>query len=193
MNGFVGLLRELVLAAGMDQQAIFHKKALELPGFYRPTKKWDLLVVRNGQLIAALEAKSQVGSFGNNCNNRAEEVIGNAVDLWTAYREGAFNKTLRPWLGYLVLLEDCDKSRKPVKLSEPHFKAFPEFKSASYQKRYEILCRKLVRERHYDATSLLISDRDSGHEGNFAFPAEDLTFEVLARSLWAHVAAHAQG
>ena len=63
--------------------------------------------MRDDQLIVVLEVKSQVGpSFGNNFNNRTEEAIGSALDLWTAYREGAFNKTIRPWLGYLFLLED---------------------------------------------------------------------------------------
>lgn len=58
--------------------------------------------------------------------------MGTALDLWTAYREGAFNKTVRPWLGYLFLLEDSAKSRQPVRVTEPHFKVFPEFVKASY-------------------------------------------------------------
>lgn len=75
-----------------------------------------------------VELKSQVGhSFGNNFNNPVEEAIGSAVDIWTAYREGAFGGPIRPWLGYLFLLEDCPKSRSPVKVEEPHFKVFPEF------------------------------------------------------------------
>ena len=58
--------------------------------FYRPTKKWDLVVIDRGMLVAAVELKSQVGpSFGNNFNNRTEEAIGNAVDVWRAY-EGRY-------------------------------------------------------------------------------------------------------
>lgn len=58
---------------------------MELPGFFRPTKKWDLLVVREGQLLVALEAKSQTGpSFGNNFNNRTEEAIGTGTTLLAA-------------------------------------------------------------------------------------------------------------
>ncbi len=41
-------------------------------------KKWDLLVVE-GCLIAAIEFKSQVGSFGNNYNNRTEEALGSQL------------------------------------------------------------------------------------------------------------------
>ena len=191
MNGFINLLTELIKEAGIKSGHIFHNQALELPGFFRPTKEWDLLVVRDGQLILALEAKSQVGpSFGNNFNNRTEEAMGSALDLWTAYREGAFNKTIRPWLGYAFLLEDCEASRRPVSVKEPHFKVFPEFVNASYAKRYELFCRKLVRERHYNASAFLISEPKTGMKGIFTEPAEDLTFLQFAKSLRAHVAAY---
>jgi hypothetical protein len=32
-------------------------------------------------------------------NNRAEEALGNATDILTAYREGVFDVSPRPWLG----------------------------------------------------------------------------------------------
>lgn len=161
MDGFVSLITELLQEAGIKSQYIFHQQALELPGFFRPTKEWDVLVVRDNQLMAAMEFKSQAGpSFGNNFNNRTEEAVGSALDLWTAFREGALNKSSRPWLGYLFLLEDCPGSRRPVAVKEPHFKVFPEFVQASYARRYELFCRKLARERHYDATAFLLSEKN---------------------------------
>ncbi|HPC82494.1 MAG TPA: PaeR7I family type II restriction endonuclease [Thermoanaerobaculaceae bacterium] len=194
MGGFAGLITHLLVEAGVSRTHIFYERALELPGFFRPTKEWDLLVVRDGQLIAALELKSQVGpSFGNNFNNRTEEAMGTALDLWTAYREGAFNRTVRPWLGYLFLLEDCDKSRSPVRTVEPHFSIFPEFRGASYAERYELFCRKLVRERHYNAAAFLLSPREEGQRGIFSEPANDLAFALFARSLVAHAAAYGAG
>ena len=78
-------------------------------------KKWDLLVVADGQFLAGIEFKSQVGSFGNNYNNRTEEAIGSATDLWAAYREGAFKPSARPWLGYLMLLEETPESMRSVR------------------------------------------------------------------------------
>jgi len=191
MDGFIALLQVLIVEARIQEKHIYHNAALELPGFFRPTKEWDLLVVRDAQLILALEAKSQVGpSFGNNFNNRTEEAMGSALDLWTAYREGAFNKTIRPWLGYVFLLEDCEASRRPVKVREPHFRVFPEFVNASYAKRYEFFCRKLVRERHYNSSAFLLSEPKTGLKGAFTEPAEDLTFLQFAKSLAAHVAAY---
>jgi len=53
-------------------QVLRNGRVLTLPGFFRPTKLWDLLVLHEGRLVAALEFKSQVGSFGNNFNNRDE-------------------------------------------------------------------------------------------------------------------------
>lgn len=184
MNGIVNLIADLIVEAGVDEKYIFCRKALELPGFFRPTKEWDLLVVKGGQLLIALEAKSQVGpSFGNNFNNRTEEAMGSALDLWTAYREGAFNKTIKPWLGYIFMLEDSPKSQSPVRVKEPHFEVFPEYKRASYAKRYELFCRKLLRERHYDAACFITSQRTTGANGTFKEPAKDLTFRLFADSI----------
>jgi len=190
MDGFIRLITDLIVEAGADESNIFHKKHLELPGFFRPTKEWDLLMVKDGQLILALEAKSQVGpSFGNNFNNRTEEAMGSALDLWTAYREGAYNKTVKPWLGYVFLLEDCPQSHKPVRVQEPHFKVFPEFMHASYAKRYEVFCRKLVRERHYNVAGFLMSNKTTDLKGNYIEPADDLSFDIFARSLVSQVSA----
>ena len=192
MDGFIDLFAGLIERAGVPSQAIFRKKAVELPGFFRPTKEWDLLVVWNGQLLVALEAKSQVGpSFGNNFNNRTEEALGSALDLWTAFREGAFNKSIRPWLGYLMLLEDCRESQTSVKVVEPHFRVFKEFRDASYRKRYELFCRKLVREGHYSAACFLTSEATGGLQRNYLEPATDLSLSALVTPLRAYVQAHA--
>ena len=191
MDGFIRLLTETILRAGVRREAIFYDSALELPGYFRPTKKWDLLVVQDGALLVALETKSQIGpSFGNNFNNRTEEAMGSALDIWTAYREGVFGKHVRPWLGYLFLLEDCPKSQSPIRANEPHFAVLPEFKAASYQQRYELFCRKLVLERHYDAACLLTSRRDGGGaRGQYTEPADDLTFAHYVNSLTAQLRA----
>ncbi len=191
MDGFIELFTSLITEAGIERQYIYYNKALELPGFFRPTKKWDLLVVHNGTLVVALEAKSQVGpSFGNNFNNRIEEALGSALDLWTAFREGAFRSTVQPFLGYFFMLEDSKGSTRPVQVEEPHFHVFPDFKNSSYAKRYELFCRKLVRERHYTSSAFLMSDSASGLKGAYREPAGDLTMALFATTLVAHVSAH---
>lgn len=97
----------MFIAAGFARAQILRRARVELPGYYRPTKKWDIVVVSAQRLIAAIELKSQVGpSFGNNFNNRIEEAIGNAVDVWRAYEEGTFG-SVRPWLGYVLYDAAC--------------------------------------------------------------------------------------
>lgn len=190
MDGFIRLFTELIVDAGMDERYVFRKRLLELPGFFRPTKEWDLIVVKKDHLVAAIEAKSQVGpSFGNNFNNRTEEAMGSALDLWTAFREEAFNGGVQPFLGYFFMLEDCDTSIRPVRVKEPHFKVFPEFIGASYMKRYELFCRKLVLERHYTSASFITSDSETGLKGVYKEPADDLSFSIFLKSLISHVGA----
>jgi len=188
MDGFIDLFTRLIVESGVKEEFIFYKRHLELPGFFRPTKEWDLLVVRDGCLVVAIEAKSQVGpSFGNNFNNRTEEAMGSALDLWIAFREGAFNGGRQPFLGYFFMLEDCEASNRPVRVKEPHFKVFPEFVGASYMKRYEIFCRKLVLERHYTSASFIVSDSSRGEGGVYREPATDLSFKNFAKTLSSHV------
>lgn len=192
MNGFIDMVRKLLCANGLPKAHIFCEKCVELPGWYRPEKKWDLLVVSDGKLIAGIEFKSQVGSFGNNYNNRTEEAIGSAADIWSAYREGAFKPSARPWLGYLMLLEEASGSLRPVRAREPHFKVFEEFKDASDAKRYEILLTKLVRERMYDTACFLMSNAAKGPEGYYREPNVELGFQNFVASLIAKAIAVAK-
>ncbi|MDG6913513.1 MAG: hypothetical protein JRN35_10605 [Nitrososphaerota archaeon] len=70
MMGFCTLITKLLTTNGVKETHVYANERLELPGFYRPTKEWDMVVVSGGMLIAALEFKSQRGpSFGNNFNN----------------------------------------------------------------------------------------------------------------------------
>lgn len=194
MNGFVSLIEALLLEeARCNKVHIFTDSKVQLPGYFRAEKEWDLLVVVEGQLLATIEFKSQIGpSFGNNFNNRTEEALGSATDFRTAYREGAFRPASDPWLGYLMLLEDTEKSRKPVSVSEPHFKVFEEFRDASYAKRYEILLTRLIRERLYDGACLLLSTSKGGLKGGYSEPTEELAFRRFATSLVARALAFMQ-
>lgn len=173
LDALAELVAQIFVDEGFPEDSIRQGTSLELPGYYRPEKKWDLLVVHQGTLAAAIEFKSQVGSFGKNFNNRAEEAVGSATDIWTAYREGRFGD-VRPWLGYFFLLEDAAESSKPVGAKEPFFKVDEVFKGASYKKRYEIFCRRLLRERLYDAACFVTSSEDP--DSIIEEPASDLSF-----------------
>jgi hypothetical protein len=184
MDAFVDLLCRLLTESGVPDACIFRNRRVELPGWFRAEKQWDLIVKVADQLVAVLELKSQIGpSFGNNFNNRTEEALGSATDLKAAFREGAFKPSPRPFVGYLMLLEDCETSRHPVDVQEPHFKIFPEFHGASYAKRYGILLQKLVRDQLYDASTLLLASKDAAGTGAYHEPNPELSFANLATAL----------
>lgn len=193
LDGFIDLLGEMLTEAGLPEHTIYRqKKDIVLPGHFRPTKEWDLIVVADGHLVASIECKSQVGSFGNNFNNRVEEAIGAATDHWTAYNKGAFRPSAQPWIGWFMLLGDTEKSNSPVTVKEPHFPVFPEFKDASYARRYEIFCLRLVRERLYNAACLILTPQKGGLHGEYREPSEEVSFLHFATSLSAHASSFAR-
>lgn len=201
MKVFADVVRELAQHCGLPAESVRTRtKDVVLPGFFRATKNWDVLVIHQRRLLAVFEFKSQVGSYGKNVNNRTEEVIGSAADLWVAHHHHAFsdgphrprrggiaepiagegdysrdeadtdpallNPTLRsdprpPFLGWLMLLEDCPASTTPVKVQEPHYRVFDEFRNASYAQRYQILCERLVERQLYAAAALELTTCDS--------------------------------
>lgn len=178
MDGFVEIVHAVVAHCGLATDTVHVRKSqVVLPGFFRATKNWDVLVVHDKRLLGVFEFKSQVGSFGNNFNNRSEEVIGSAADLWVAHHHGAYGGLPRsrsqvresspsilnpvfqsdprpPFLAWLMLLEECDASMRSVRCDEPHFPVFEEFRSASYARRYQILCERLVERQLYSAAAL---------------------------------------
>ena len=193
MDGFLALIMDIIQSNGLAHASIYKQRSfLTLPGFYRPTKLWDILVVWQGQLIAAIELKSHVGpSFGNNFNNRTEEAIGTAHDLWTAYREGAFGDSPQPFVGWLIMVEDTLGSRTPVRDRSPHFPIFPEFQNASYLMRYDILCKRLVKEQLYTSACLIASPRSAIDSGTFQSLSELTSLKTFVTSLASFAAAAA--
>jgi hypothetical protein len=79
MGALETLIVDLLCEMGLRQLDIKTRTGLQLPGYFRPEKKWDLIVVSEGELLLAMEFKSMVGSFGKNLNNRSEEALGSAT------------------------------------------------------------------------------------------------------------------
>lgn len=185
MNGFADTIRTILVEYGVHENDIYTRgRAAKLPGFFRAAKDWDLVVVVRGQLRAVIELKSQVGSLGNNFNNRVEEALGNAEDFWTAYREQAFGASPTPWLGYLLLLGDEPGAHSPVKEGKSLFPLHTDFQGTSYAKRYELFCRKLVLERKYSAVCFLVADPTQATSPiNYREPADDLSAARFLRQL----------
>lgn len=156
------LLAKFFLDAGYAPEDIRVSKqqGLELPGYYRPQKQWDLVVTRGNTLVAAFELKALGGpSFGNNYNNRVEEALGSAVDLRRAALADAFPGE-KPWLGYFFIMEDHPKSRSPVSVRKGPFPVERIWLGKSYQDRFAIFCERLMDEGLYDSVCYISSSKD---------------------------------
>lgn len=189
LDGFAKLVREIGIKAGCRDSDIYFNTSIPLPGYYRPQKNWDVVFFRDGKLLAAVELKSQSGSFGNNFNNRSEEVVGVSRDFWVAYREKAFGTGEAPWLGYFFFLEDTESSAHPVALSKSPLPPFEIFQGTSYQQRYKILCERLMLERDYTATALVFSKKE---DGTVRDGGPNITAYSFFRSLYLHLFARIQ-
>jgi len=190
MDGFASLIEDALVEAGVPRNAVLHDHDAVLPGYYRATKRWDIAVVVDDQLLAVMELKSIASSFGNNLNNRIEEAVGNNTDLYQAYQEGLFEPSPTPWVGYLILMADTEKSRSSVRIREPNFEVDEEFKEASYIDRTEQLCLRMVRQRLVDQAAFITSHRERGLDGEYNKTNPELTFERFLSSLVAHVRSH---
>jgi type II restriction enzyme len=178
------IAREFTPLATMGAK-VRHRGILPLPGYYRRAKEWDIVVTYNDILVAAIECKSQVGSFGNNFNNRTEEAIGNAVDLWRSY-EGGFFGAVRPWLGFVFVIEHAAGSTTVVRdRGTPIFRADPVFDNSSYTTRYQLLFDRLVRERLYDAACLISTVKG---EGIYAEPVLEVSTVNLTAAIAGRIA-----
>ncbi|MDX3385459.1 PaeR7I family type II restriction endonuclease [Streptomyces niveiscabiei] len=153
------LLAKFFLDAGFPPESIRTRKSqgLELPGYYRPQKQWDLVVVHQGVLVAAFEMKALGGpSYGNNYNNRVEEALGSAVDLRRAALAELYPKE-KPWLGYFFIMQDDEGSRRPVKTAKGALPSDKIWHGTSYQGRFGIFCERLMAEQLYDAACYVTS------------------------------------
>lgn len=163
------LLGRVCIAAGAPDTQVYYKApkgdpvegtsaaaGFILPGWFRPTKQWDVVVHHgsgdNRVPIAVIELKSQNGpSYSSNSNNRAEEALGNALDLASAKREGLIPGD--PWTGYVFVIEDDVISSETRGRNDRGFYRKAEiFNDWSYVSRVQHLCEMLVREGLYNAS-----------------------------------------
>ncbi|WP_281629203.1 PaeR7I family type II restriction endonuclease [Vibrio sp. St2] len=190
LDGFLALVVKEIEASDLREYQIHTGvNSSQLPGYFRPHKSWDIVVTWRGHLVAAIELKSQVGSIGNNFNNRTEEVLGSGLDLSIAINENAFLPGVRPFMGYLILVEDSETTRSSTRISMDNFPVMPGFLAdenhrgtnyqpingkypratgVSYLERYEILCRKLMYKQVYDAASVIAVSKDNATEGSYS-------------------------
>jgi hypothetical protein len=154
-----------------------------LPGWYRRNKNWDILAMHRSQLAGIVELKSQVGSIGNNANNRIEEMIGQSVDILKASRENLLGG-LPSWFGYAMVIGDSARARSVAKSRGSELDGYPAdpvFDGTSYIDRYRIAFERLQAEKELDAGLLIVSSED----GSYWYPTQACSFEAFAAAIQA--------
>ena len=82
-------------------------------------------------------------------------------------------------------------SRRPVVDHSRHFPVFKEFQGASYLKRYDVLCQRLVEEQLYTSAALLTSPRTASVTGDYTDLSEMTGLRAFVAALAGLVAAEA--
>jgi hypothetical protein len=173
------LIRRVLVDAGVDEDNIYNGRRACLPGYYRESKSWDTVVIENETVMLVIELKSQVGSFGNNLNNRVEEAIGQATDFWEAVDKSVI-PGLRPWFGYFMLVESSRDSMSPRRGGNPLIPADPAFHKSSYVARYALAFERLHADRLLDAVALAISPANSDQ---VTYPSKAFSFQHFATAI----------
>ena len=174
------LLVKVFVDAGIPA-SMMDVKRRPIPGYFRHDKSWDLVLMVADRVVGIIELKSMAGDKpGKNFNNRTDEALGQAKDVWTAVERGIINTPLRPWLGYFMLIEDNDAFHTVVKANRPVWPPDPAFADATYAQRYEIFFDRMVRERLLDAACLVLGSKVTG---DASFPKEAMSFQSFAASI----------
>ena len=158
MSDFANVAGKVARDAGVTEEDIIipynpMDKRTVLPGYFRPTKNWDFLIVQNKIPLVALEFKSIMSSFGNNLNNRAEEAVGQGTDL-NAFMEANGLPHGSIFSGYLMIMADDRKSSRATRPVILDMHDFPvEMNGLSYQQRADRMCQRLEDDGVWTCTS----------------------------------------
>jgi hypothetical protein len=210
LDGFVSVISQVVHNNGMPNASIITGSQAAIPGYFRPSKNWDILIMNQGVLVAIIELKSIADSFGNNSNNRSEEAIGSGIDAKEALSENAFEGLTRLFSGYILLVEDCSGTNRNVNILMKQFRAMSEFMAdpssrdtiyqrgpdglystvagVSYMKRFDILCTRLMQKSLYTSAAVITTSREAISDGAFSYVSQDTSIMAFMSSLASHIA-----
>lgn len=188
LEGFHALVSRILADNGLPGARVHTRHGLELPGFFLPTRPWDVVVTHEGRLVAALAIRERTArSLENGFVPLGEEALSTGKEMDALCRKQAFGPGLRPWFGWLVLLEDGPALTRPAAVAPTFLQVVPEYRHTTHAEWYELLLRKLERERLFDACALLLCPGEPNQSGDYREPARDLG----GRRFLAHLASHA--
>ena len=147
-----------------------------VPGYYRPSKTWDLVVKYGNLIVVVIELKSLTRSHGNNYNSRIEECLGCFADLEMYYNK---NGGYRPYVGYLLLMDDSENTNKIRKCSVPVLK---KFEDSGYLQRSKAFCKNFT-EDHYNVSAHTLVYKQTEEEVVVEIDAIELFLKDVIRHL----------
>lgn len=171
-------VRRLFIEAGLPPESVLNGSP-SLPGFFRRSKSWDVVVSYRGVLVAAVELKSQVGSVGNNANNRIEEAIGNAYDIGAVQKYNRSFGSLSPWLAFVMVLEETADTRRELRPRSTVFATDEVFTHATYSSQYQTALSRFVSDGLYDAGWFLTTAQHADGGYGYAEPLKTATSETF--------------
>jgi hypothetical protein len=196
MDGFVDVFRCLLIENRVPAASFAIERSLVVPGAFTVTHRWDLAIVQEGAVLAAVDFETPRGAKG--LADYANRAVGVAEDVCAAYRMGNFGRAWRPWLGALVLAEDTQEARRPSKAPRAPFRVDGDLRRASHLGRIELFLRRVLMARIYDSCALIASRPAEGPQGQYSEPASDLSVrrflaDLVGRASALHVAGAARG
>lgn len=178
LDGFNTLVVDELRRLGVPGLSFRLNTQATLPGYYRASKSWDLLVLRRGEPILAVEYKSMKGSEGKNLNNRMDEVLGVGEDLRAAQAHGLVSRDLRR--AYIFVMEATPAVLTPVRTRGVFGAPDPVFDGASYLDRMGIICERIRDGGLYDMTWAIAA---TSNPADFCEPNPRVGWERFATDL----------
>lgn len=184
MRQLARFIGQMFIDAGLDESEVFVDGVI--PGYFRRSKSWDIVALHKGHLVGIVELKSQVGSEGNNGNNRIEEALGNAFDAITTHEMTQVFGDLPMWSAFcMVFGSDATTAREIGMRKRPLFDIDPAFVPMTYGSQLAVTAERFIQTGAYSAGWLVTSWVDNQGHVRYEEPVPTATVDTL----WTHIEA----
>lgn len=186
MRRLAHFVAQMFVDAGLDESEVAINGVI--PGYYRRSKSWDVVATHKGRLVGLVELKSQVGSEGNNGNNRIEEALGNSFDaVMTQEKAQAFGE-LPMWSAFcMVFGSDYSTARQIGMRSRPLFDIDPAFHGMTYGGQLATAIERFIQTGVYDAGWMVASWVENDQHVRYEEPVPTATLDTLRTKINAQV------
>ncbi|MGW3060777.1 protein kinase domain-containing protein [Streptomyces goshikiensis] len=172
-------LSEAFVARGIDPSWIRIGRAAEFPGSYGLGRSaWNLTIFKDDIPLAAVTITSLGGpSYGNNFNNRIQELTSNAFAVRQHNGQGV--ERFRPYLGIFFLLEESLGANAPLRVPP----------RTSYKERLGETFAQFHSDGLYDGVAYMSVSK--GEDPSFEEPRPDMSVEGFIDGLSTRVLSYA--